>query len=538
MTTNKSNLPLAISRLADLRSQYDVVILGAGAAGARLARELAVRGDKTVLLLEAGGSHAGPNSRVPAYYPRAFGGRLDWSYRTIRQSQLGGRRLYLPCGRALGGSTAINAMIWMEPSDAFLLELQQAWGEDWTIEESRRVFAELRFEIEQAQMLSLPALHSNVETVFRAAQPLRIAGSDSMDSPQIGVAPYKRMQRFGRRVSSVALLNSKSDLLTVCTEATVSKLLIGSQSVTGVEVQYGKETARIEAKQVVVCCGAIGTPRILMASGIGPTAALRDAAIPVIHSLEGVGCGLQDHLIFPIVYSLEGGERFAFPMARSIREQYHRERLGPLSSNLSELGGFFQLGMEYSRLSELQGEVFDWPNAFQWHITPTDYLRYPKYDTEFPRFSVGVTLSKPNSRGAVHLVREDDQQTGYDVRIDPNYLGEATDYHRMLEAIQWTRKAIGGLVGLHKQAAEVFPGDSRQDSQEVGAALRKFATTLYHYTSSCQMGSDPSVPVDSKFRLKGIDGLYVCDASVLPSVPESNPQAMVQMLAKRLATWL
>ncbi|MEY2613572.1 MAG: alcohol dehydrogenase, partial [Planctomycetota bacterium] len=113
----------------------------------------------------------------------------------------------------------------------------------------------------------------------------------------------------------------------------------------------------------------------------------------------------------------------------------------------SELGGFFQLGMEYSRLSELQGEVFNLQNAFQWHITPTDYLRYPKYDAEFPRFSVGVTLSKPKSRGAVHLVREDGQQTGYDVRIDPNYLGEATDYHRMLEAIQWTRKAIGGLVG-------------------------------------------------------------------------------------------
>jgi choline dehydrogenase-like flavoprotein len=527
-----------ISRLADLQSRYDVIILGAGAAGARLARELTVRGDRTVLLLEAGGAHAGPNSRVPAYYPRAFGGRLDWGYKTIRQSQLGGRRIHLPSGRALGGSTAINAMIWMDPADACLAELQQACGEDWTIEKSRHALSDLRGELEQAQMLSLPELSPNVETLYRVIQPWRIPVGDSMDFPQIGVAPFNRMQRFGRRVSFAALLKSKTNLLTLCTEANVSKLLLQSGSVTGVEVQYENQTVRIETEQVVVCCGAIGTPKVLMASGIGPTAILLDARIPVIHPLEGVGCGLQDHLVFPIVYSLEGGERFSIPMARSMREQYHRERLGPLSSNLSELGGFFQLGIENAGVSECQGKSIDWPNAFQWHITPTDYLRYPKYDTELPRFSVGVTLSKPKSRGAIHLLREEGQQTGFDVRIDPNYLGDTADYNRMLEAIQWTRKAIGDLLGLHKQAAEIFPGDSRKVPQEVGAALRKFATTLYHYSSSCQMGSDPQSPVDSRLRLKGIDGLYVCDASVLPSVPGCNPQALVQMLAKRLATWL
>lgn len=538
MTTKKSKLPLAISHLADLQSRYDVVILGAGAAGARLARELIVRGDRTVLLLEAGATHAGPNSRVPAYYPRAFGGRLDWSYKSIRQGQLAGRRVHLPSGRVLGGSTAINAMIWMEPSNAFLLELQQACGEDWTIENSRQALDDLRWELEQAEMLSLPELHPNVETVLRAARHGEIAGSDAMDSPRIGVAPYRRMQQFGRRVSSAALLNFKSDLLTVCSEVTVSKLLLGSRGVTGVEVHFGNQTARIKAKQVVVCCGAIGTPRVLMASGIGPSDVLRDAVIPVIHSLEGIGCGLQDHLVFPIVYRVEGGERFSLPMASLSRVRYSRERRGPLCSNLSELGGFFQLGMEHSRLSEYRGEAFDWPNAFQWHITPTDYLRYPKHDNEFPMFSVGVTLSKPRSRGAVQVFKEEKQQSGFDVRIDPNYFGDTADYNRMLEAIQWTRRAIDDSLGLAKQAAEVFPGDSRRETEDVGAALRKFATTLYHYTSSCQMGSDHASPVDSRLRLKGIDGLYVCDASVLPSVPESNPQATVQMLAKRLATWL
>ncbi len=538
MTTKNSKRPLAISHLADVESRYDVVILGAGAAGARLARELVVRGDRTVLLLEAGGTHAGPNSRVPAYYPRAFGGRLDWGYKSIRQSQLAGRRVHLPSGRVLGGSTAINAMIWMEPSNASLLELQQACGEDWTIEKSRQVLDDIRWELEQAEMLSLPELHPNVETVLRAAQHGKIVSSDAMDSPRFGVAPFKRMQQFGRRVSSAALLNSNSNTLTVCSEATVSKLLLGSGGVTGVEVHLGNETARIKAKQVVVCCGAIGTPRVLMASGIGPTDVLRDAAIPVIHSLDGIGCGLQDHLVFPIVYRIDGGERFSLPMTRSSRIRYSRERRGPSCSNLSELGGFFQLGMEHSRLSEYRGKAIDWPNAFQWHITPTDYLRYPKYDTEFPMFSVGVTLSKPRSRGVVRVFKEDDQKSGFDVRIDPNYFGDKADYNRMLEAIQWTRKAIDDSLGLATQAAEVFPGDSRRETEDVGAALRKFATTLYHYTSSCQMGSDPSSPVDSRLRLKGIDGLYVCDASVLPSVPESNPQATVQMLAKLLATWL
>lgn len=537
-----------------LRRDYDTIIVGGGAAGVRLASELVRREDRDVLLLESGASHAGPNSRVPAFYPRAFGGRLDWGYATVPQRHLGGRKITLPSGKLLGGSTGINAMIWIEPSDGCLLEFQEAGGEQWNVARLREDFDSLRGEMLGNGYLSAPALHPNTGGFdFQLQKEL---GWDSviLDRARLGVGAYRRAQQGGRRVSSAELLRNVDGKLTVLTEADVETLHWCGERVQGVNLRIGGESVAVKGSQIVLCCGAIGTPALLYKSGIGPAEILREAGLVVRHALEGVGQGLQDHLIYPMVYRLESGVPFGLPMNELDRRSYLQDAEGPKASNLSEYGGFFDahgrcvdLGKSQREDLSLRGNLGASP-VFQWHVTPTDYLRYPRYKAEYPTISVGVSLCKPRSRGAVRIRRDDARDGGTELLIDPNYLGDEADYVALREAVLSTRRILKSLVQFSdtsecelganpRVAEEVFPGESRGD-ETVAVTIRKFSTTLYHYSSSCRFGVDRLAPLDTQLRVKGLDGLYVCDASVLPSVLGCNPQATVQVLAKRLATWI
>lgn len=554
LTTRSAASELGEGMRELLRRDYDTIIVGGGAAGIRLASELVRRGDRDVLLLESGASHAGPNSRVPAFYPLAFGGRLDWGYATVPLRQLGGRKIALPSGKLLGGSTGINAMIWIEPSDGCLLEFQEAGSERWNVEKLREEFALLRAEMLGDGHLSSPALHPN--TSGFDLQLKKELGWDSviLDQARLGVGAYRRTQQRGRRVSSAALLRNVVGKLTVLTEAHVEELHWGSGRVQGVNLRIGGESVTVKGSQIVLCCGAIGTPALLYKSGIGPAEMLREAGLLVKHALDGVGQGLQDHLIYPMVYRLESGAPFGLPINELDRRRYLHEADGPKVSNLSEYGGFFDAhgaceGLGVSRSAGLSsGGILGATPVFQWHVTPTDYLRYPRYKAEYPMISVGVSLCKPRSRGALRIRRSDGSEGGAELLIDPNYLGDEEDYVALRKAVHSTREHLRRLIQVSDSAEyergacprvleEVFPGGARGE-ETVAATIRKFSTTLYHYSSSCRFGVDPLAPVDTELRVKGLEGLYVCDASVFPSVLGCNPQATVQVLAKRLADWL
>lgn len=537
-----------------LRRDYSTIIVGGGAAGIRLASELIRRGDQDILLLESGTAHAGPNSRVPAFYPRAFQGRLDWGYATVPQRQLGGRKISLPSGKLLGGSTGINAMIWIEPSDGCLLEFQEVGGEQWNVERLREEFALLRAEMLGDGHLSSPALHPNTVGFDLLLQKELAWDSVILDHARLGVGAYRRTQQLGRRVSSAAHLRKVDGNLTVLTEAGVETLHWCGERVQGVNLRIGGENVTFKGSQVVLCCGAIGTPALLYKSGIGPVDMLREAGIEVRHSLEGVGQGLQDHLTYPLVYRLESGTPFGLPMNEADRRRYLRGGDGPKASNLSEYGGFFDahgtcgdMGMSGSAGLSSHGTSGASP-VYQWHVTPTDYLRYPRYKAEYPTISVGVSLCKPRSRGAVRIRRDDGSKGEIELLIDPNYLGDEGDDVALRKAVLSTRGIIRRLIQcsdttecevgvVPRVLNEVFPGESRGD-EIIASTIRKFSTTLYHYSSSCRFGVDRLAPVDTQLRVKGLTGLYVCDASVFPSVLGCNPQAMVQVLAKRLATWM
>jgi choline dehydrogenase len=537
-----------------LRRDYGTIIVGAGAAGIRLASELVQRGDRDVLLLEAGASHAGPQSRVPAYYPCAFGGRLDWCYTTVPQRHLGGRRIPLPSGKGLGGSTSINAMIWIEPSDGCLLELQEAGGARWGLGTLREELASMRYDLLGEGYLGTPALHPNTRCFDLWLRQELGEESSTMERACLGVGAYRRTQQRGRRVSSAALLRRLAGKLTVLTEAQVEGLEWSGERVIGVKVRLAGESVTMKGAQVVLCCGAIGTPLLLLQSGVGPAEILREAGLAVRHALEGVGVGLQDHLIYPMVYRLGNGEPFGLPMSDDDRRRYVQDGEGPKGSNLSEYGGFFDpfVGTQGVRVANCGGlasrDGMKLDSAFQWHVTPTNYLRYPRYRAEYPAISVGVSLCKPRSRGRVWVRRSVESGTSVELQVDPNYFGDPGDLDALHDAVLWTRGVLNRLIAstggaewvegsFLRGVEEVFPGKARGE-ELVAATMRKFSTTLYHYSSSCRLGRDPVAPVDSWLRVKGLEGLYVCDASVLPSVLGCNPQATVQLLAKRLATWL
>ncbi|MFM8571294.1 MAG: GMC family oxidoreductase [Pirellula sp.] len=495
---------MPIVSLDTLKSAYDYLIVGSGPAGCVLGQQLQRTG--TVLVIEAGSALQGPLSRTPAYYPRSFGSRIDWDYCTEPQPQLANRRVRWPAGKTIGGSSAINAMIRIEPADSCLDELETIGGSQWSKPSVRSSFDELR----SFWAGTLPELHPNTSVLLQHAIELGLGDPHGLWAPSSSVSPYVRMQVQGRRRSTRDLL--KCDVLT---EAFVRRLAISSDRIEGVQVDTVNESIELRArKQVMLCCGTIQTPRLLFQSGIGPREALQRAGLDCRYHQDRIGSGLQDHLIYPMVFRIREGKPFSWPFERSDRLRYLHDRGGPKSSNLAELGAFIHP----------HGVATD---SFQWHITPTHYLGYPRIPNSQACISVGISLCKPKSSGWI-----------LPDRIDPQYLSDPSDWQAYLQAIEWTRDFFQSRTWQNLIDEEIAPGAKRTSHAAIRNHFERFATTLYHYSGTCSMGIDPIHPVDPQLKLRGFEGLRICDASVLPKILGCNPQTTVMMLAMRLAHWL
>jgi len=504
---------------SQLEQSYDYLIVGSGPAGSMLARQL--HPHSRVLVLEAGDAHRGPLSHVPAFYPRSFGSRLDWGDHTEPQKKLANRRLRWPSGRVLGGSSSINAMIRIEPADECLLDLQITCGPDWSCELVRDSFHRLRSFWEGA----IPELHPNTFALHEQAILSGLGSRDPLSSPRSRISPYLRMQSEGRRRSVCEFLPSD-----VLSNAFVRKLIIGNDRVVGLEAMVGNEVVKLRAdRQVILCCGAIQTPRLLFQSGIGPPEALKNAGLVCTYPNNRIGGGLQDHLVYPMVFRLRKGRAFSWPFDDSQRWRYAHDRRGDKASNLAELGAFID-------------PTGTSANSFQWHITPTHYLSYPRVVVHEPCISVGLTQSKPRSIGQIlpGSLRWSNAEgsTGMTLAIDPQYLSNEEDWADYLRAIRWTRDYFSNSVWQDLIEQEVAPGPKRDSDDSIRSHFARFATTLYHYSGSCSMGGDPGAPTDTRFRLRGVEGLRICDASVFPRMLGCNPQTTIMMFAMRLADWL
>jgi choline dehydrogenase len=546
-------------------THFDYIVVGAGVAGCTIASEIARRELGSVLLLEAGTWPSSRYLKVPSEYPMAFPGGHAWQLHSVRQPSLANRSIPMPVGKTLGGSSAINAMIYLRGHPSDYVAWQSLAGDDWSPAKLPAVWNQMESRM-GIHAFESPRLHPAMQAFLAAIDPTAVdlgvidlgetcVQKRSMLEPSLGIARYLRCQTRGRRRSAFDFWLRELDVadrarlrsVSIRSNTLVQRFVFSSasHSVSGVQVDCGGSLENIHANKGVICCaGTIHSPRLLMASGIGNSSELASVGIEPRAYLPAVGQNLQDHLIYPVVRELLRGQSIGPSPSRDQRWEYLRSRTGVRSSNLAELGCFFRLDSNHDVAS---------PPDYQWHVTPTHYLEYPHRKIPTNAVSIGVTFSRPKSRGSIRLFRQSDtrkfsspqsgcilsQNSEFRLCIDPAYLKVQEDRDRMVDAVMETRQSLSistlnGFLG-----DELMPGKKKLNKDQVQKSIERFATTLYHYVGTCALGKDlEQSVVDSRFRVHGLDRLWVCDASAIPNQLTGNTQATVMMMAFRLADWL
>ena len=522
---------------------YDYIIVGAGSAGCVLAARLSENPDARVLLLEAGPPDAADEIHIPAAINLLFKTAYDWDYQTVPQDRLLGRSIYWPRGKVLGGSSSINAMIYMRGSRHDYDSWRDDYGcEGWGYTDLLPYF--LRAE---SNSRGASAYHSDAgplvvqDLTFRSAltglfiESARAYGlpanADFNGADQVGVGYYQVTQRAGRRWSAAdAYLHPTAGRpnLTIETDALVTGIEIEAGRATGVRyLRRGVEELAQAESEIILSAGAIGSPHILMLSGVGLPDHLHEHNIAVMCDSPGVGANLSDH---PVVAAM-----WSTPKTRGLWEQAGRRNLarwqlthsGPMTTNIAEAGGFIR--------TDAQLVAPD----IQWHVLPVPYVDGGLSDPASRALSVLITLLTPGSRGRIHLRSADPR---HKPAIDPAYLSDLADLDPLVRAVGIAR-GIAGTRPLSRQlAAELAPGPGVQTDAAVREWIRGSLSTIYHPVGTCAMGGDSRLAaskltsvVDTELRVRGVERLRVVDASVMPTVPRGNTNAPTIAIAERAA---
>ncbi|MGY1633337.1 GMC family oxidoreductase [Geodermatophilus sp. SYSU D01186] len=514
---------------------FDVVVVGAGSAGCALAGRLSEDPSRRVLLLEAGGSDDVLEVRVPAALYKNWRTRRDWNYTTEPQPGLGGRRLFWPRGKLLGGSSSINAMIYVRGNARDYDEWARLTGDpSWSYEHVLPLFRRMEDNARGADGFHGTGGPLRVEDPrsphpwSRAAVQAAVAAGhprndDFNGAAQDGAGLYQLTQRRGRRWSAAdAYLHPASARpnLTVRTGALTTRVLLSRGRATGVEYRRGGRTHTASAAEVVLAGGAVNSPQLLMLSGIGPAAHLRTVGVDVVHDLPGVGGGLQDHPLVPVVWRTRTGRSLLRGESPSGYARWFAARRGPLSSNLAEAGLFSR-----SRPG------LDAPDL-QHHFLPVKFWRQAEVDPDVDAFTAAAVLVRVHSRGTVRLRSAD---PAWAPAVDPGYLTDGRDVDALVCGVEQAREvaATGPLSAV--LAEEWSPGGTVRGPDGLRRALRETLESLYHPVSSCRMGTDDEAVVDPTLRVHGLEGLRVVDASVMPTLVRGNTNAPTIMIAERAA---
>lgn len=520
-------------------AQFDYVIVGAGSSGSVLAGRLSENPDVSVCLIEAGGPDTSKLLQIPAAVAAIIATPIkNWAYKTEPQAELNNRRGFQPRGKVLGGSSSINAMIYVRGQREDYEAWKDAGADGWGWDDVRPYFLKAQHQERGADdhhavggPLNVADLRHKAgvaEAFLAAGAELQIPRNDDFNAEtQEGLGWYQVTQKNGERFSAArAYLTPALDRpnLTVMTKAPATRVLFDGKRATGVEYLKGGVRQANARREVILCGGAFNSPQLLMVSGVGPAAHLKQHGINVVHELSGVGENLQDHIDYVACYRSSSKEALGLSpggLMDFVRGygRWKKQRDGVLTTNFAEAGGFLKSDPGVDRpdlqLHFVIGIVDD-------HTRKRHFVR---------GYSSHVCVLRPKSRGTVRLATADPKKAP---AIDPRFLSAPEDMATLVRGYKIQRRILEAPAMAPYRGREYYTNGTETDA-EIEAWIRKRADTVYHPVGTCRMGKDAGAVVDPTLKVHGVEGLRVVDASVMPTLISGNTNAPCIMIGEKAA---